>query len=946
MFKADKDNLDQGVAADLAWSSSFRRRIANCESHSHTGLSMKPHTLVEDPVKHLNTKDALVGSGILALAVGIFLADVWTPPNVVTAPLYAGLVFLSLSASHRTIPIATAAGCTALTVLAFFLSPLSAEPQSDLVNRGIAIVVLWTTLWLGLREQQAAERLRQNERDLRDFIEHAAVGMHWVGPDGRIMWVNQAEADLLGYTPNEMIGRHIAEFHADQATIDDILERLARGETLRNYEARLRGKEGSIKYVLIDSNVRWEHGAFSHTRCFTRDITEGKKAEQALVSKTLDALAAESGERKRAEERSRVSEERFQLIAQATHDAVWDWNLHTNDVWWGDGLLRLFGHQADQVGPKLDWWIARVHPDDRDGVLASIHALLERREPLWSGEYRFQRADGSYAHVLDRARVIFDGNGAPVRMIGALTDITLWKQLERHLRESEDQHRRLFEHSPYPMWVMDLETLQFLAVNDAAVCHYGYSREEFLCMTVKDIQPAEDIPQFIGVLSANRDIPSGTNIGVWRHRKKDGTLIDMEISYHNIVFAGRPARLTLLNDVTERRQAEDTTRAFLRISEKLNATLDVDRLMDELVVEAIALVNAESGCAGLRTPEGMECHRYFHRGEVVPLEYRWPAGHGLPGWVLKHKVPYVTNDAATDPQIIPELRKRFSVKSAISVPILDAKEDVIGFFNLHNKRDGSEFTFSDQAKLVAVAQAASVAVQNALAYRKLQQADLIQTHLLNRIISAQEDERRRIARELHDETAQSLTSLLVGLRALEDAETLESVQAKAGDLRRLTSHTLAEIQRLARGLRPLALDDLGLEEAVRRHADEYAASCGISVDVHVSGINGRRLPSAVETALYRIAQEALTNAAKHAAPNTISVVVRRESSLVRLVIEDDGCGFNARRLLKNPETFRHLGLHGMRERAALLGGSFSIESAPGKGTTVSVTIPLPEESAA
>ncbi|GIW54656.1 MAG: hypothetical protein KatS3mg082_1060 [Nitrospiraceae bacterium] len=898
------------------------------------------------PVRRLNTNDALLGSCVLALAAGIFLADLWTPPSVVTAVLYAAPVFLSLSMSHRAIPIATAAVCTALTVLASFFSSLSAGPEIDLVNRGIAIVVLWATLWLGLREQQSAELLRKKERDLSDFIEHAAVGMYWVGPDGRIMWVNQAEADLLGYAPGEMIGRHIAEFHADRAAIDDILERLSRGETLRNYEARLRGKDGSIKYVLIDANVRWENSAFSHTRCFARDITEATKAEQALVLKALDALEAESVERKRVEERRRVSEERFRLIAQATHDAVWDWDLNTNEVWWGDGLHRLFGHQADHVDSKLDWWIDHVHPEDRNAVLAGVFASLERKESSWSGEYRFQRADGSYAHVLDRARVIFDGHGAPVRMIGAITDITLWKQMERHLRESEDQHRRLFEHSPYPMWVVDLETLKFLAVNDAAVRHYGYSREEFLRMTVMDIRPPEDIPLFLGSLSANRNIASGTNIGVWRHRKKDGTLIDVEISYHNTVFAGRPARLTLVNDVTERRRAEDTTRAFLRISEKLNATLDADRLMDELVVEAIALVNAEGGCAGLRTPEGMECRRYFHRGEAFPIEYRWPAGRGLPGWVLKHKAPYVTNDAATDPQIIPELRKRLGVKSAISVPILDSKEEVIGFFNIHNKRDGSEFTLSDQAKLVAVAQAASVAVQNALAYQKLQQADLIQTHLLNRIISVQEDERRRIARELHDETAQSLTSLLVGLRALEDAETRESVQAKAVDLRRLTSHTLAEIQRLARGLRPLALDDLGLEEAVRRHADEYAAAYGITVDVHVSGINGRRLPSPVETALYRITQEALTNAAKHAAPNTISVVVRREPSLVRLVVEDDGRGFNTGRLLNKAKTFRHLGLHGMRERAALLGGSVSIESAPGKGTTVSVTIPLPEELAA
>lgn len=134
-----------------------------------------------------------------------------------------------------------------------------------------------------ITERKAMERaLRNREEELTDFIENSAVGLHWVAPDGIIIWANQAELDLLGYTRDEYIGRNIAEFHVDAEVINDILKRLTEDETLHSYEARLRCKNGSVRHVLISSNVRRQDGEFIHTRCFTRDITEWKQAEEAL----------------------------------------------------------------------------------------------------------------------------------------------------------------------------------------------------------------------------------------------------------------------------------------------------------------------------------------------------------------------------------------------------------------------------------------------------------------------------------------------------------------------------------------------------------------------------------------------------------------------------------------------------------------------------------------
>lgn len=138
------------------------------------------------------------------------------------------------------------------------------------------------------RREEAERRLQERERELADFIENAVEGLHQVGPDGRILWANQAELDLLGYRTEEYVGHHIAEFHVDQETIADLLDRLLRGETVYDYPARLRCKDGSIKDVLIHSNALWRDGQFIRTRCFTRDITERKRAEERLDQRVAE----------------------------------------------------------------------------------------------------------------------------------------------------------------------------------------------------------------------------------------------------------------------------------------------------------------------------------------------------------------------------------------------------------------------------------------------------------------------------------------------------------------------------------------------------------------------------------------------------------------------------------------------------------------------------------
>jgi len=220
-------------------------------------------------------------------------------------------------------------------------------------------------------------------------------------------------------------------------------------------------------------------------------------------------------------------------------------------------------------------------------------------------------------------------------------------------------------------------------------------------------------------------------------------------------------------------------------------------------------------------------------------------------------------------------------------------------------------------------------------------AEELRARLTRQLMVAQDAERRRIARELHDETGQALTGLLVGLRTIERSQTIEEAVEMAQQLRGVAAQSLVDVRRLARGLHPSILDDLGLSAAVTRYVEEFAQLHRIVVSLEV-GLDSDRLPLLVQTTVYRVLQEALTNVAKHAGGRNASVRLAREKATVELRVQDDGTGIKRR---KGPRRAglshrQGLGLEGMRERVALLGGSVRVESEPGAGTTVTARIPV------
>lgn len=214
---------------------------------------------------------------------------------------------------------------------------------------------------------------------------------------------------------------------------------------------------------------------------------------------------------------------------------------------------------------------------------------------------------------------------------------------------------------------------------------------------------------------------------------------------------------------------------------------------------------------------------------------------------------------------------------------------------------------------------------------------------LQRIIRAQEEERRRVARELHDETGQALAALMVGLRTIEEATSEAEMRQRLDGLRAVLAGALAHVRQLAYDLRPAVLDDLGLEPALRRYAEQCQNRFGLQIDVRTVGIDERRLSPELKTTLYRIVQEAIVNAARHAQCTRIGVLLQTQNGQIVAIVEDDGVGFDPAAVLEPDMEGARLGLFGMRERAELVGGVLEVESAPGQGCAVYVRVPLEEE---
>jgi signal transduction histidine kinase len=310
--------------------------------------------------------------------------------------------------------------------------------------------------------------------------------------------------------------------------------------------------------------------------------------------------------------------------------------------------------------------------------------------------------------------------------------------------------------------------------------------------------------------------------------------------------------------------------------------------------------------------------------EGALVGYRLSRTLSKSGRVLERRQSARVDSLLDDPEVDQEEARRLGARTGLYVPLI-ARGEAIGIIAVHDKL-GRDARFTDGDLRVAEIFAARAAVAVSLSER-------VARDTVRRVIEAQESERKRLALELHDETGQALTSILLGLKAIRASNGDEAAERAEADVRALVVQALQDVRALAVELRPAALDDFGLVPALERLAETFSERSGIKTMVEAN--LDRRLPPEIETTLYRVVQEALTNIAKHAGAEHVSIVITNRDHSVAATIDDDGQGFEPGAVRADA-----LGLLGMRERLGLVGGSLAVESGGGSGTTIAAQVPL------
>jgi signal transduction histidine kinase len=410
-------------------------------------------------------------------------------------------------------------------------------------------------------------------------------------------------------------------------------------------------------------------------------------------------------------------------------------------------------------------------------------------------------------------------------------------------------------------------------------------------------------------------------------------------------------RSRLFDRMQEWSQSLETLLAF---NAAVNQHLNPSELVRRLVENAARFLKADGAFAGLALPVEpgstlvMSTEAYWDHGLWHDWVRTWRPLEGLPGHVLENEFPYLANEYPEERIADAELLARFEVHRALCVPIKDVADCVLGFFELHRGSNQPPFTWQDAAFVESLANTTAVAIRNAQLIKALEiksEALELKTQQV-RALSAHnllclEAERKHIARELHDEAGQALIAIQLGLQLLV-RQVPPEFRSDLAHLSQQVNHSTKLLGNLAKRLRPATLDRLGLHGALRQLALDYQERLGIPIMLDLSS-SSARLPREMELALYRIAQEALTNAAKYAQATRVDLMLMEEEGDILLSVRDDGRGFDttAKSIGSGAQLSAGLGLMGMKERAEMLSGRLAIESAPGRGTDVVVRVALP-----
>lgn len=778
------------------------------------------------------------------------------------------------------------------------------------------------------------------------------------------------------------------------------------------------------RHHMMESEVTGSDGT---KICFKNELKPVRNEEQEIVGGMISFVNIT--EIKKAEHEFVQMEHRWQFALEGGNQGVWDWNMKTGEVYYSHTWKRLLGFEDDEIKNHIDEWKKRIHPNDKKRMEGEVEKHIESSNPFYETTQRLKAKDGTYRWILARGMLIDRAtDGTPLRMVGTHTDITKQKNVE-------EGYKLLFYSNPLPMWIFDLNTLRFLEVNEEAIRHYGYSREEFLNMTIKEIHVEENIAQVIEAVNKNRDAKKIV-ISKWKQHKKNGEEIWVNLHGNTITYNGRQARLITAHDITAKVDAEQQLKKSnerFRLATKAtsDAIYDWDLLVndlkwgegmytlfgyqsDEVTIDVWeSFIHPEDR---KRVGEDLKHTIEKTKKKYWKQHYQFKKANGEYGYVLDRG--FIVRDEEGKPlrmigamqdvseqklkeQQLLQSNERFDA-------IMKATHDLIWDWNLETgsfyrdkegvkkvygvkdeesisninlwlqrihpddqhrvqvvvkeilqatnadtfdveyrfRRDDDTYTHvydrgtilrNATGKPIRMVGAAQDITERKRLENELLQRELDKQKLISQAtIETQEMERSVIGRELHDNVNQVLTTTKLYLDlSLSSAELKDELIEKS---KNNIMYVINEIRQLSRSLMNPSLGDLGLIDSIQDLIESVNVTKKINVILDADPKLEEVLSENYKLMIFRIIQESLNNAIKHARANTVLITIDADEKTLFLDIEDNGIGFQPQLVKKGS------GLMNIQNRVYLANGSVTIKSEPEKGSKIKINFPLHQKN--
>jgi PAS domain S-box-containing protein len=647
----------------------------------------------------------------------------------------------------------------------------------------------------------------------------------------------------------------------------------------------------------------------------------------------LRIYATDITERRRAEDALRRSEERFRSLVRYAADIIMILDAEGVILYESPAVERVLGFRpGERIGINV---FSQVHPDDLPMARERFVALVEQPELRVSAEFRARDSEGRWRSFEAVGTNLLEDPIIKGVVLNA-RDVTERRRAEGALRETEERFRWTLEQAAENIFVMDLENKRILDANATLQRSLGYTLEELKGMTLYDFvaHDRESIDR-----NTDRIVAEGSAfMGERKYRHKDGSLIDVEVNAGAIPYGDRQAVCIVAHDITERKSTETALRQNLSVllalreaGQVLSSTLQ----SEEIVTRLLEIMRSVAGLTAAVVA------RYDRKGKLrvwrsAGLENLWPRVR----YTREAESARRTALESEEQQLFRLRRPGFEDQhlAGLCLPIR-VRNRTVGVLEAYGKESLAR---NEMLEIISsLTSQAAGALENASLYEALGNRERALQDLVERLLGAQEEERRRVAYEVHDGLAQVAVAAHQNLQAFARRHPPESEQGRKelDTILKQVRATVSDARMVIANLRPTVLDDLGLAAAISLEVERLNDE-GYYV-TYDERLGDDRLPKEMEITLFRVAQEALTNVRKHADTQRVSIELTRRNGEICLAVRDFGSGFDPAAL----ETLgggpgERVGFAGMRERVSMLGGEFEIQSCQGEGTLLVATIPV------